>query len=96
MRQRTTTLLTSTFLLAVSAAQAQTSVSIGPLLGLNGTSGPSRGSWTISPRVGAEVGVQSVLQVGHLAVQPSLRFSQKGWYESLILLMTRVVIALIT
>jgi hypothetical protein len=74
------TLFTGLLLLVASAAQAQTAFSIGPLGGLtvaavNPSASPDI---TITYRTGFEAGVQSVLQVGHVAVQPSLRFTQKG------------------
>lgn len=75
------------FLLVATAAQAQTAFSIGPLSGLTiaATNPSSSPNTTITYRTGFEVGVQSVLQFGHVAVQPSLRFAQKGLhlhYES--------------
>lgn len=72
--------LTGTFLLITSASQAQTAFSIGPLMGLavSGTNESSNPNITITYRTGFEVGVQGLVQVGHVALQPSLRFSQKG------------------
>jgi hypothetical protein len=80
MPQRTTFLVTALFLLVASAAQAQTAFSIGPLVGLAvaGANPSSSPDVTITYRTGLEAGVQSVLQVGHVAVQPSVRFTQKG------------------
>ena len=80
MTRNTTYLFTGLFLLVAFAAQAQTAFSIGPLAGLAvaGATGSSSPDITITYRPGFEAGVQSVLQVGHVAVQPSLRFTQKG------------------
>jgi hypothetical protein len=68
------------FLLTASVAQAQMAFHIGPQIGLNvaGITNTSPTDNTITYRRGVEAGVQSELQFGHLAVQPSLRFSQKG------------------
>jgi hypothetical protein len=75
-------LIISTFFLA-TAAQAQVTLSVGPQVGLTkvGTSDNDRPNTTINYRTCFEAGVQSVVQIGHVAVQPSLRFSQKGLYE---------------
>jgi hypothetical protein len=78
-----TTLLLCALSLSVETAQAQTKLSLGPVVGLNiaGTTNKSPSNTTINYRRGFEAGLQSVIQFGHLAVQPSLRFSQKGLYE---------------
>jgi hypothetical protein len=83
MPRNTTSLLTGLFLFGAFAAQAQTTFSIGPLAGLAvaGANPSSSPDITITYRTGFEAGVQSVLQVGHVAVQPSLRFTQKGLHH---------------
>jgi hypothetical protein len=83
MPQHTTSLATGLFLLVASATQAQTAFSVGPLGGLavTGTNPGSSPDVTITYRTGFEVGVQSLLQVGHVAVQPSLRFTQNGLHH---------------
>ena len=83
MRLTTTHLLTGTLLLAASVAQAQSAFSIGPLAGLSvaGTNPSTSPDITITYRPGFEAGIQSVVQFGHVAVQPSLRFSQKGLHD---------------
>lgn len=78
MLQRFTLSLTGSLFLTAIATHAQT-ICIGPLLGLSGTSASFRSSWTTQPRVGIEAGLQSVIQFNHVALQPSLRYSQKGW-----------------
>lgn len=77
------TLLVSSFTLLVTSAQAQTTFSIGPQMGLTvaGASNPSPNTTTIHYRTGFEAGLQSIMQFGHLAVQPSLHFAQKGLDE---------------
>ncbi|RZJ91159.1 MAG: PorT family protein, partial [Hymenobacter sp.] len=88
MSRKFTSLLLSSLSLAALAAQAQTTFSIGPLASLNvvgasntATSTTTNTSTTIIYRLGFEAGLQSILQFGHLAVQPSLRFSQKGFHR---------------
>lgn len=83
MPQIATYLVTGLCLLVASAAQAQTAFSIGPLVGLAvaGANESSSPDITITYRTGFEAGVQSVFQVGHMAVQPSLRFTQKGLHR---------------
>ncbi|MGI4874577.1 MAG: porin family protein [Janthinobacterium lividum] len=80
MRQHPTPLITGLCLLVTIAAQGQNVFSIGPLVGLTvaGANESTSPDITITYRTGLEAGVQSVLQLGHLAVQPSLRFTQKG------------------
>lgn len=80
MLQRTTLLVTGLILLGACAAQAQTTFSIGPVAGVTvaGANSSASPDITITYRTGFEAGVQSVLQVGRVAVQPSLRFTQKG------------------
>lgn len=80
MPTKTTAYSTGLFLLGAFAAQAQTAFSIGPLAGLTvaGANESASPDITITYRTGFEAGVQSVLQLGHVAVQPSLRFTQKG------------------
>ena len=76
-------LLTGTFLIASPAAQAQTSFSAGPIASFNNTGASFVTSHDVtgSYRTGFEVGVQGNFQSGHLAVQHSLRFSQKGFHH---------------
>lgn len=89
MNKKFTSFLISNLALLASAVQAQTTFSIGPLASLNvagvsntaTSSTGSNASTTITYRPGFEAGLQSVLQFGHLAVQPSLRFSQKGLHQ---------------
>ncbi len=83
MRLNTTYLLTGTLLVAASVAQAQSAFSIGPLAGLTvaGTNPSTSPDVTITYRTGFEAGVQSVVQFGQIAIQPSFRFSQKGLYH---------------
>jgi len=82
MLQRTTHLLTGILVLAASAAQAQSAFSIGPLASLTvaGANPDTSPDVTITYRTGAEAGIQSVVQFGHVAVQPSLRYTQKGFH----------------
>ena len=82
MPQRTTHLFTGIVLLAASAAQAQSAFSIGPLAGLAvaGANPDASPDVTITYRTGFEAGIQSVVQVSHVAVQPSLRYAQKGFH----------------
>jgi hypothetical protein len=82
-RKFTTLLLAGGLTLLATKAQAQTTFSIGPQVGLTvaGASNPSPGTTTIHYRTGFEAGLQSIVQFGHLAVQPSLHFSQKGLNE---------------
>ncbi|RZK33318.1 MAG: PorT family protein [Hymenobacter sp.] len=79
----TAPLLTSSLLLLSTVAHAQAAFSIGPQVGLNiaGATNTSPDNITLTYRAGCEVGLQSVVQFGHLAVQPSLRFSQKGLHR---------------
>lgn len=82
-KQLTTSLLASCLSLLATVAQAQTTFSIGPHVGLNvaGTTNRSPGNTTIRYRTGFEAGLQSVVQFDRWAVQPSLQFSQKGFNE---------------
>ncbi|RZJ60777.1 MAG: PorT family protein [Hymenobacter sp.] len=80
MLQRFTLLLTGS-LLITSAAYAQTTFCLGPVVGLSGTTASQRSSWVTQSRVGLEAGLQGVIQFSHLAIQPSLRYSQKGWRD---------------
>jgi hypothetical protein len=70
-------------LLVATAARAQVIFSVGPQAGLTvaGSSNNDRTNTTVNYRAGFEAGVQSIVQIGQVAVQPSLRFSQKGLYE---------------
>jgi hypothetical protein len=79
----TASLLTSSLLLLGTTTYAQLAFSIGPQVGLNvaGATNTSTSNTTLTYRAGFEAGLQSVVQLGHLAVQPSLRFSQKGLHR---------------
>lgn len=68
-------------MLLAGTAHAQTAFSIGPRIGLNVSTvhHPEAGSSAYSHRTGFEAGLTSTLQLGHVAVQPSLLFSQKGY-----------------
>jgi hypothetical protein len=70
-------------LLLGTAAHAQVAFSVGPQVGLtaSGQAGRQYMYTTSSYRPGFEVGLQGILQFGHLAVQPSLRFVQKGLHR---------------
>jgi hypothetical protein len=76
-------LLTSSFLL-VATAQAQTTFSVGPRVGLNVTSVhyPEANGSSYTGRAGFEAGLTSNVQFGHFALQPSVLFSQKGYKAS--------------
>lgn len=82
-KPHTLSLLSSSLFLLATAAQAQPAFSIGPRVGLNvsGVSNSSPDNTTIHYRPGFAAGLQSSVQFGHLAVQPSLQFSQKGLDE---------------
>jgi hypothetical protein len=75
-----TAVLAGSFMLLATGAQAQTKFSIGPQLGLNvaGITNAAPANITLTYRSGFEAGLQGVIQLEHLAVEPSLRFSQKG------------------
>lgn len=76
-------LFVATGLLA-GTAQAQTTFSIGPRVGLNISSAhfPNTSLPSYPSRAGLEAGLTSTVQFGHFAVQPSLLFSQKGYRTS--------------
>jgi hypothetical protein len=80
LMKHTLLLLTNSLLLA-SAAQAQTIFSLGPRMGFNISSidfpAPEGTSYTSRP--GVEAGLTGTVQFGHVAVQPSLLFSQHGY-----------------
>jgi hypothetical protein len=65
-------------LLLTATAHAQTTFSVGPRVGLNVATVhfPDKSS---SRLAGFEAGLTGNFQLGHLAVQPSLLFSQKGY-----------------
>ena len=71
-------LFVATSLLLASSAQAQTTFSIGPRVGLNVATANFRYK-SSSRHAGLEVGLTGNLQLGHFAVQPSVLFSQKGY-----------------
>lgn len=79
-------LLASTLLLLTGAAQAQGRFSIGPRLGLNVSTyhfTESTPAQSVKYRPGVEAGLMANIGLGgHLAVQPSLLYSQKGFTES--------------
>jgi len=74
-------LFVATSLLLAGSAQAQTTFSIGPRVGLNVSNAhfPNISRPSHPRRVGLEAGLTSTVQFGHFAVQPSLLFSQKGY-----------------
>lgn len=65
-------------LLLTATAQAQTTFSVGPRVGLNVATAhfPEKSSYRLA---GFEAGLTGNLQLGHFAMQPSLLFSQKGY-----------------
>ena len=71
-------------LLLASTAQAQTTFSIGPRLGLNVSTAhlPVNYAGPYTRRAGFEAGLTSNVQFGHFAFQPSVLFSQKGYATS--------------
>lgn len=73
-------LLASSFLLAATA-HAQATFSFGPRVGLNVATVhfPEADGPTYTNRTGFEAGLLGNVQFGHLALQPSLLFSQKGY-----------------
>ncbi|MGI4820400.1 MAG: outer membrane beta-barrel protein [Janthinobacterium lividum] len=73
--------LTTKLLLLACAAQAQSTFSLGPQVGLNQSSASYfNDSYHPSSRTGFEAGVLSSLHLGHVSLQPALLFSQKGYY----------------
>ncbi|RZK24479.1 MAG: hypothetical protein EOO63_17120 [Hymenobacter sp.] len=83
MRKLFTCFLLGSSLLFATAAQAQATFSIGPQASLNvaGATNAATSTTTSTYRTGFEASIQSVVQFGHVAVQPLLRFSQKGLSE---------------
>ena len=79
----TASILTGSLLLLATAARAQVAYSLGPVASFNvsGASNNDPANTTLTYRAGFEAGAQGILQFGHLAVQPSLRFSQKGLHR---------------
>jgi hypothetical protein len=79
----TLSLLAGTFLLAATA-HAQTTFSVGPRIGLNGSTVhlPVDYGGPYTSRAGFEAGLTSNIQFGHFALQPSVLFSQKGYDSS--------------
>ena len=75
--------LTAVLAVAATSAQAQTTVSIGPRLGVNSSnatiSGPDTDGFSPQQLFGAQVGVTADVQFGGFAFQPSLLFTQKGF-----------------
>jgi hypothetical protein len=71
-------------LLLVGTAHAQTTFSVGPRVGLNGTSVhyPDANGSSYTGRAGFEAGLTSNVQFGHFALQPSVLYSQKGYKAS--------------
>jgi hypothetical protein len=73
--------LTTKLLLLACAAQAQSTFSLGPQVGLNLSSASYfSDSYHPSSRTGFEAGVLSNLHLGHVSLQPALLFSQKGYH----------------
>jgi len=69
-------------LLGASTVQAQTTFAFGPRVGLNVSTSPYRNelrSYTTGYRTGLEAGLVGQVRVGHLAVQPAVLYSQKGF-----------------
>lgn len=81
-KQLTFSLLTSALSMLATVAQAQTTFSIGPQVGLN----VSNAQYTrddfyhTRARAGFEVGVLGSLHIGRVTLQPALLFSQKGYH----------------
>lgn len=76
----TARLLTSGLALLTPAAQAQTTLSVGPRLGLNAATYHFAESQTgtVGYRAGFEAGLAVSVGLGHVALQPALLYSQKG------------------
>ena len=85
---KTVLLLIGGFGLLCAPAHAQKSFHVGPRVGFNMSSAPYEDtdyyineyrSFRTRYRSGLEVGIQGSIGFGHLAVQPALLFSQKGF-----------------
>jgi hypothetical protein len=70
--------------LLAGTAQAQTTFSVGPRIGLNVSTIHLSADYGVpsTSRAGFEAGVTSNIQLGHFALQPSVLFSQKGYDSS--------------
>jgi hypothetical protein len=75
--------LTFSLLSSLVGFTAHAQFSLGPQVGLTvaGKSSSQNSYTTSSYRPGFEVGVQGVFQLKHLALQPALRFVQKGLHQ---------------
>lgn len=75
-------LVGGSLLLPVAAARAQAAFGMGARVGLNVATVPFRDAqraYSTAPRAGAEFGFVFDFAFGHVAVQPALQFSQKGF-----------------
>lgn len=82
MRTASTPALLVAGLLLAAGAQAQTSFSIGPRVGLYASTIHYSDDASSSPtswRTGFEAGLTSNVQFGHFALQPSVLFTQRGY-----------------
>lgn len=79
----TTALLATVLVLLASTARAQVRYSIGPRLGLNLTTCQYDDAHEGTPgyRTGVEAGLLGSVELGHVALQPALLFSQKGYRQ---------------
>jgi hypothetical protein len=72
----------ASWLLGAGSAQAQVTFRVGPQVGLSSsTAAYTAGaeSFTLSSRRGLEAGLVGVVQKGHLALQPTVLFAQRGF-----------------
>jgi hypothetical protein len=74
--------LTGGFLLVVSVVQAQSRFSIGPTVGMQASTihYPEKQYFPSSYRAGVEAGLLATVTFGHFALQPAVRYSQKGYH----------------
>jgi hypothetical protein len=80
-KQLTTLLLANGILLFACEAQAQSTLRIGPQVGLNLASASYfDNTYQTKSRAGFEAGVLGSIDFGHISLQPALLFSQKGYY----------------
>jgi hypothetical protein len=82
MTFRMLSFLTGGLLLVAAAAQAQRNVSFGPLVGLQTSTVhyPEKQSFPSGYRAGVEAGLLATVSFGHFALQPAVRYSQKGYH----------------
>jgi hypothetical protein len=77
----TTSVLATGLFLLTYAAQAQTTLHLGPQVGLNSSSASYfSDSYHTKSRTGFEAGALGSIDFGHISLQPALLFSQKGYY----------------